>query len=179
MIYRRFTAEVGDRPCRVVFRTPRISDAEGSMRTINSLVREKAYIRIQKTVSLKQEKQWLREQLKSEGRNKRTIFVEVDGAVKGSSRVERGIGAESHVCTLGISLHRDVRGSGLGKALMGTLLETGKRMGCTIAYLSCYQENRPAFRLYKKMGFAICGRIPNGRNHYGRYLDEVIMVRPL
>ncbi len=76
--------------------------------------------------------------------------MRVGGRVAGCGMgvVERGF-----VGLFDVVIAADVRGRGLGKALMHSLLGHGKRCGATTAYLQVMLENLPAIRLYAGLGF--------------------------
>ncbi|MGA2233016.1 MAG: GNAT family N-acetyltransferase [Tepidisphaeraceae bacterium] len=44
------------------------------------------------------------------------------------------------------------RAAGVGKALLGALLEEGRRLGCTEAWVLTDRDNRAAMRLYASLG---------------------------
>lgn len=63
---------------------------------------------------------------------------------------------------LHIATAEDMRGRGLGRALLQEVLAFGRRQGASI-YLSVHTENQPAVELYRRHGFGIVAREP------GRY----------
>ncbi len=167
---------------KVIFRTPRISDARGATTYINSMVRDRAFIGVQRKKTTEREIRWIRRSLRDirEGRSY-IIVVEVDGRFSGEARVSRMLmDSNSHICNIGIGLHREIRGMGIGRELMKTLLELGRdRLKCSIAHLTVFEPNRVAIKLYKEMGFFEAGRIPGGCKHFGKYYDDIIMVKKL
>ena len=165
----------------VVFRTPKGSDLEGCLKHINSLVREKAYIGMQKRKTLKEEKEWMKEALKTLKKGSIVhLLVTIDGEVVGSAGLERSpLDANRHVAKVGLGLSKG-RGLGVGTRVMRTLERIArKHFKSRILQLTCYERNKPAMGLYKKMGFKKTGVIPKGCNYYGKYMDEVIMVKEL
>lgn len=86
-----------------------------------------------------------------------------------------------HRGSLGISLHSDLRGEGLGQLLFKKLLAEVKNIeGLTQVELSVMSENQTAYHLYKKVGFKEFGRRPNAyRMDDGSFNDEIMMVMPL
>jgi putative acetyltransferase len=166
----------------VVFRYLKPGDAEGAMKYINSLVEEKAFVGMQTKQTLANEKKWLSESLKKmrDGRGV-TIVVEINGRFMGSAGVSRKpLDANSHVCTIGVGLHQDSRGRGIGTELMKTLVQQGRDvLGCKVAEISVYEPNSVAKRVYEKSGFKVTGSIPKGCHYHGKYYDEIIMVREL
>ena len=178
MIIRRFDSGKDE----IVFRYLRKEDLPQALEYINSLTKEKCFIGMQKEQTPEQESVWISASLKEmkEGRGV-TIVAEINGRFMGSASVKRKpLDANSHVCTIGIGLHSDFRGKGVGTEIMNTLIQQGRDvLKCSIAELSVYEPNAAAKRLYEKSGFAVTGRIPDGCNYYGKLYDEIIMVRKL
>lgn len=166
----------------VAFRYLKRSDLKGALEYINSLVKEKAFVGMQTEQTLAQERKWLSGSLKKmkEGRGV-TIIVEVNGKFSGSAGVERKpLDASSHVCSIGVGIHQDSRGKGIGTELMKTIIQQGRDvLGCKVAELSVYEPNSVAKKLYEKSGFKVTGKIPKGCHYYGKYFDEIIMVREI
>lgn len=48
-----------------------------------------------------------------------------------------------------------------------------------MAILKVINKNHIALHVYEKLGFKKAGEIKKGINHFGQYLDEVIMVKYL
>lgn len=57
--------------------------------------------------------------------------------------------------SLGIIIHPNVRGSGLGKMLMLFLHAAALRRGVRHIRLTVYPENTPALTLYRKLGYSL------------------------
>ncbi len=80
-----------------------------------------------------------------------------------------------HVATLGIAVAGDLRGTGVGSALMAEALRWARGAGVEKLVLSVYPHNTGAVALYRKFGFLDEGRLA-GQSHksYG-YEDEILM----
>lgn len=84
----------------------------------------------------------------------------------------------AHVGDLGILVHRDHRGSGIGRALLASAL--GQCEGrFELVRLSVFSVNRRARKLYEEFGFVYVGTIPRAIHRGGEYLDEDLMVKDL
>jgi RimJ/RimL family protein N-acetyltransferase len=83
-----------------------------------------------------------------------------------------------HTGFLSIYLAKEYRGIGLGKELMRTLLQWGRKnkliQKMSLAVFSC---NKNAIALYKKVGFKIEGLCPRDIKINGRYYDSVFMYK--
>jgi RimJ/RimL family protein N-acetyltransferase len=108
--------------------------------------------------------------------------AESDGRSVGQCTVRRvGPTAESeagHVGELGILVHRDHRGRGIGRALLARVLEAcaGK---FELVRLSVFATNVRARKLYEEFGFVRVGTLPRAIRRGTAYFDEELMVRPL
>jgi len=171
--------EAGGR--KVIFRVIRKGDENGCLAHINSLIAEKAMIAWQKPFTLKREKEWLKEKLKEIAKGDNiTVIVESEGRMIGCASVWKDIfDAKAHVAHIAIGLNSQ-RGQGIGERLMAALERVAKNhLGCSIIELTVYENNAVARGLYEKMGFRETGRVPKGCNHFGKYFDEVIMVKEI
>ncbi|MBQ7060687.1 MAG: GNAT family N-acetyltransferase [Clostridia bacterium] len=75
-----------------------------------------------------------------------------------------------HRAELGISVLRSEWGRGVGTLLMEALIAYARDHGLEYLDLEVRSDNEKAIRLYKKLGFTVCGTIPgymkvNGENH--------------
>lgn len=166
---------------KITIRYPRFEDYKGLHHYVNSLVKEKAHISLQKPIDRKKEMEWLLQRLRGIERGEEVVLVvEVDGKVAGCGNVKKGEGALNHVGELGIGLARELRGRGLGQKFLNILLEEArKRLKIKIVKLSVFSNNEVAIHIYKKFGFKEVGRIKKGVKYYDRYVDDIIMVKYL
>lgn len=71
-------------------------------------------------------------------------------------------------------------GRGLGSALLGALVARCEELGYRrmVAVIGD-SENHPSIRLHARLGFQKCGVIPSVGFKFGRWVDTVLMERPL
>jgi putative acetyltransferase len=106
------------------------------------------------------------------------IVAELDGRIVGCADVTRDKGRRSHAGVIGISVHDDFHGRGIGSAMMAALIEVAddwldlKRLELTVQ-----TDNAPAIRLYRKFGFAVEGTLRANSFRGGAYVDAHIMAR--
>ena len=147
---------------------------------VNSVVEEDAKISINKKLTLKDEKDYLRKTLESiEKKRKVYLIAECDGQVVGSTDIELGRFRQNHIGGFGIMIRGGYRGIGLGTCLMREILKLAKkelRPAPKIINLSVCANNKPAIGLYKKMGFKAVARIPKQLQYKGKLIDEVVML---
>ncbi|MDD3194003.1 MAG: GNAT family N-acetyltransferase [Oscillospiraceae bacterium] len=83
-----------------------------------------------------------------------------------------------HVGAVGIMVHRDWQGRGVGTQLMETVLDMADNWLMLVRVeLTAFVDNAPAIRLYEKMGFVIEGRSRAAAIRQGKYEDEYLMAR--
>ncbi|HEX7065225.1 MAG TPA: GNAT family protein [Bacillales bacterium] len=124
------------------------------------------------------EKQWIQDQLDHPG--KMVFVAEIDEKVIGFINFQNGARTQSaHVGSLGISIQNSFRDSGVGRALMETLLEWAEDNPLIEKVaLAVFSNNKRAIHLYEKLGFAEEGRrikeIKFAENHY---VDDILMYK--
>ena len=83
-----------------------------------------------------------------------------------------------HSASIGIMVHRDYQGNGIGRKLMETLLDVSDNWLMLVRVeLSVFIDNQKAIELYKKLGFEIEGTKRKAGIRGGQYIDEYIMAR--
>lgn len=90
-------------------------------------------------------------------------------AYKDSKRKHRG--------ALGITLHPDFRGQGLGTMKMKSIIENAKKItGLLSIELSVMSPNSTAHNIYKKLGFQQVGHHPKAfLLSDGHFADDILM----
>ncbi|MCW2955457.1 MAG: putative acetyltransferase [Thermoleophilia bacterium] len=84
----------------------------------------------------------------------------------------------AHVAELGMSVHDDWHGRGVGTALMAAAVDLADRwLQVRRIELDVYPDNVAAVRLYEKFGFEVEGRKREAAFRDGRYADIVVMGR--
>ena len=165
---------------KVLLRFVRFNDWKDLLVLINSLVEEKAKIVADKKFSVKKEKEYVKRILKMMKEGEGIYIVpEINGRVVGMCSLKRGRGYASHVGELGLSLLKEYRGKGIGKALLKTCLEIGKEMGIEIVTLGVYDNNKIALKLYRKLGFKRFGLLKKGIKRGKKYINLIYMYKVL
>jgi RimJ/RimL family protein N-acetyltransferase len=83
--------------------------------------------------------------------------------------------AHRHRGVLGMGVHKDYRGHGIGRSLLAAALAKAKEVGLIRVDLTVYAGNTAAIALYRKCGFVEEGRIVKGRFLDGQF-DDVIQM---
>jgi len=174
----KFTAKDGT---RLIFREPGPKDALRLVRFINTFVLEpRSGLLINSKVTLEGEKAWLKGWL-ADIRHRRGVMllVEKDGRVVGNCTASRLPWKNAHAADVGIALSKEIRGKGVGEALMIKTIELARsRMrGLEMMHLKAIDYNERARALYNKLGFVEVGRIPRANKEGLEYFDDILMVK--
>ena len=122
----------------------------------------------------------VRKRLQLSLQKKTPFLVAVDGerVVGWAAMFSSDAPSLSHNGIFAISLLAEYRGKGLGTKLMAKILKMSQGR-FDWATLEVWGKNKHAQKLYKKMGFKVCGRITRQvKLSYG-FDDEVIMQKRL
>lgn len=165
---------------KITIRTPKTTDADALVSMVNSLVKEKAYISLQKKITRKEETKYLKDLLKDIKANKKISYVlDINGQVMGTSGIiKNDTLIMGHIGDIGILLRKEVRGMGLGEKLFRKVIDDGlKKFKFKIVRLYVFADNKPAIGLYKKLGFETVGTIKKGGMYFGKLKDLSIMIK--
>ena len=106
------------------------------------------------------------------------IVAVLDGRMVGNAHVIQHKGRRSHVGDIGMSVHDDFCGRGIGSALMAALVDASDNwLNLRRLELTVYVDNEPAIRLYRKFGFEIEGTRRADVFRDGRFVDCFAMAR--
>ena len=106
------------------------------------------------------------------------LIVELDGKLVANGGMNRFEGRRQHAASLGMGVHDDFTGRGIGTFLMAAMLDAAdnwhdiKRIELTV-----YTDNDAAIRLYEKFGFEKEGLLKSFGYRAGRYIDAYTMAR--
>ncbi len=178
MVAFRYTIKDGT---ELLFREPGPKDAPQLMRFINTFVSEsKSGLLINKKMTLQSEKAWLKGWLEDiKDRKSVMLLVVNEGMIVGSSTVNRLSWKNAHCAEIGIALSREIRGKGVGEALLTKTIDLarGRMRGLEILHLKAIGYNERALALYKKLEFVEVGRIPRANKEGREYFDDILMIR--
>ncbi|MEL3971158.1 GNAT family N-acetyltransferase [Rossellomorea oryzaecorticis] len=108
------------------------------------------------------------------------IVAEVNGLVVGSiefrSQTRKRL---SHTGSVSMSISKNYRGMGIGKALLKALVDWAEENPLIEKIsLGVFSTNQRAISLYKQMGFLEEGRLMKEyKLHNGEYIDDVLMCK--
>jgi len=175
----KYTSKAKD-GTRVVFREPRETDAVQLMNLINSVIDEPmSGLLMNKRTSLKDERKWLKHRIE-DIKQRRTVMLvaEVDGRIMGNCDIVRRSAKESHRAVLGIVLLKEIRGKGIGEAIMVRAIELARKRftGIEQIDLQTFSYNKRAQIVYRKVGFVKTGFVPRAIKEGSEYYGEDVMV---
>ena len=107
-----------------------------------------------------------------------SIVAELDGKVVGMSGLHRHRGRRSHAASVGLMVHDDYTGQGIGSALLKASIDLAENWyGLSRLELEVYTDNRAAIHLYENHGFVIEGALQRYALRDGEYVDVHAMAR--
>lgn len=150
---------------------------------INSLVKEDAMLLVRNLKSLEEEIKFLKDRLEKI-KSKKTVCViaEYDNKIIAMSDLDVLEERSDHIANFGISIIDGYRGIGLGKAMMEEIIKLAKKdlkPKPKIIKLEVFENNSPAIKLYKKMGFKKVAKIPDRLQYKGKLIAELVMLKYL
>ena len=152
--------------------------AKAFMDFINAFVDERAYLSIQKKVTLKQEREWLAKKAEEIDKGEQMgILLLINGKLVGNCDARRGaLPNQKHNVTFGLAISRKWRGFGFGELLLRKSIALAKKkFKPHKMWIEHDSENKVAARLYTKVGFVQVARLKHQTMHFGRYTDNCIM----
>ena len=112
------------------------------------------------------------------GPNDHVMVAELEGRVVGLAGLHVRDGKRRHVGFVGMMVHDQFAGRGIGARLLTTLLELADGwLNLTRVELDTMADNERGLRLYRKLGFVEEGRQRNAYFRDGAYVDALLMAR--
>jgi putative acetyltransferase len=106
------------------------------------------------------------------------LVAVLDGEIVGQGGFERQRGRRSHAAILGLGVHDDHQGRGIGTALLEALLDAADRWhDIRRLELTVFADNRHAIHLYETFGFEHEGVLRAFAFRDGAYADVLNMAR--
>lgn len=106
------------------------------------------------------------------------LVAEIDGRVVGNLGLSVNHGRRRHAAGIGMGVHDDYQGRGVGTALLAAAIVLAERwLGVHRIELDVYTDNEPALRLYRRFGFEIEGTLRRFALRDGQWVDAYVMSR--
>lgn len=166
----------------LALRNPREEDAQMLLDYLKTTCGETRYLVKEPeeiTMTIEEEEAFIRKQNDSE--NSVMLLGFLNGRYVGNcSLMGNGPLRYRHRVSMGIALYQEFTGHGIGRAMIGTLLKIAGEKGFEQVELEVVKGNERAIRLYREMGFEICGTFSNNMKYKdGSYADAYWMVKRL
>lgn len=112
-----------------------------------------------------------------QGENEIYFVIEMDGQIFGGAGIKPLRDFESDVCELQkMYFSAEIRGKGLGKALIFKCLEQAKNFGFRTCYLETIPDLKAAIHIYESVGFE---HIDKALGNTGHFSCDVHMTKTL
>lgn len=120
----------------------------------------------------------IRDKVENPRPNLYVLVAEVDEQVIGLLGVDLWTGRRARTAHLGMMVHVDFQGQGVGSALMEAAIDLAENwLNCTRIELSVFTDNEAGIALYRKYGFEVEGTLRDYAVRAGRYDDVYLMAR--
>ena len=121
----------------------------------------------------------VREQLTKSGAGDHLLVAEIEGEVVGVIGLHTSSRPRvNHKAEVGMMVHDDWQGKGVGAALMRAVIELAdKWLNLTRIELTVFTDNESAIALYRKFGFEIEGTFRKYAFRDGEFVDAFAMAR--
>jgi putative acetyltransferase len=120
----------------------------------------------------------VRDRLEQRPENSYQLVATVDEQVIGQLGLFLETGRQAHVARLGMAVHPDFQGRGVGTALMEAGLDLAENwLNLTRIQLEVYPDNTAGVALYRRFGFEIEGVLRCWGYRAGQHTDTYLMAR--
>lgn len=108
----------------------------------------------------------------------KALVADLAGVVIGDIGFFPLLGRRRHVATIGMGVHDEFAGRGVGSALMKAALDIADNwLDLRRIELTVFTDNQPAVRLYERNGFVTEGCLKEFAFRDGHYVDAYTMAR--
>jgi RimJ/RimL family protein N-acetyltransferase len=107
------------------------------------------------------------------------VVAEVDKKVVGSCDLQPKTEHPEAVGAVGIVVKGGYRRIGIGLELMKAVIDQARLLGLKTVTVNVFASNKAAIHLYIEMGFVESSRNPQKFFRQGKYVDEIVMAKPL
>ena len=144
---------------------------------INPFAAERAYIMIEKPVSLEEERKWLKETArKIDAKEQVKLILSFEGKIAGVCDAMRKGGKERHNIHFGLAIVKAHRGKEFGELLLRKGIKVAKEeMKPHKMWIEHVSGNNVAAKLYRKVGFVPVSRLREYVCHFGKWHDRIQM----
>lgn len=119
-----------------------------------------------------------RKRFENAGPGQVNLVAELDDRIVGDAGMMRYLGRRSHAASIGMGVHDDFTGKGIGSALLAELIDMADNwLNIKRLELTVYTDNGAAIALYRRFGFEEEGLLKAFAFRAGGYVDAYTMAR--
>lgn len=119
-----------------------------------------------------------RQRLENYGPDVHSFVALLDGQIVGQAGLHVNSGKLRHTASLGMMVHDQFQGQGIGRKLLSALLDIADNyLALVRVELEVYADNVRAIALYERMGFVHEGRKRKAVWRHGEHQDVLMMGR--
>jgi putative acetyltransferase len=119
-----------------------------------------------------------RQRLENYGADVHSFVAVADGQIVGQAGLHVGSGKLRHTAGLGMMVHDQFQGQGIGRRLLAALLDIADNyLGLVRVELEVFADNTRAIGLYERLGFEHEGRKRKAVWRHGEHQDVLVMAR--
>jgi putative acetyltransferase len=120
----------------------------------------------------------VRERVENVAQDRYPLVAVVDDQVVGVLGLSVGSGRQAHMAQLGMMVHPEYQGQGVGTALLEAAVDLAENwLNISRIELTVYPDNATGLALYKKFGFECEGTLRDATYRDGRFVDIILMAR--
>jgi L-amino acid N-acyltransferase YncA len=161
-------------------RPVRVEDAEGVIGVLNPLIQSRDHTVLDRVLTVNEERSFI------SGFPKRGVFHvaerDPDGLIVGFQNVEpfaTYTGAFAHVGVIGTYVDPSGHRQGIGRLLFESTRLVAREKGYEKFFAFVRADNTGALSFYKRIGFNVIGVAKHHAKINGKYVDEVMIERPI
>lgn len=165
----------------VIIRYPTWEDLDDMLAFANELSKEDTFVLLSgETITRDEEIAYLAESFaKMEREEAIQLSATVNGTFAANCVIQRLKRRKQSVGEINISVAQTFRDEGIGRELLSTLIEEGKKTGLKLLILHCFETNTRALHLYESLGFIRAGLVPGVYAYKGGFVGEVTLYLPI
>lgn len=165
---------------RILIREGRISDSKELKKCVKSYLKSNLIPLTDTEFDelAKNHEEWIQKFI--DGKNDLLLIAEHDGMIVGNvDLMINGRQMLKHTAYIGMGIHEDWQGQGIGTAMFKVMLDwVDRNPEIEILWLQAFSNNTKGLKLYANMGFEETGRQKGFfKTESGEYIDNVIMTR--
>lgn len=167
----------------LLIRLPTGDDIPALRDYTNEISKEQTFITLQgEQFSLNEENKQMNPKFKKIIKNQAVMLVVFYGnKIIGIGDITMQERTSNHVGVLGLTIAKNFRNEGIGRLLMELVLREAKKniKQLRIVTLGIFEGNSAALEMYKKFGFIVSGRMPEGIKYKNKFIDHIFMHKKI